>query len=185
MKKKKQWIWTLLMVLYVGFIFNNSITPAIESSKQSGRVLGMVLATFRLLGLDSAMVTEHIIRKMAHFTEYFLMGVLLWNCLRSYMLTGKLWLVLQLWLITVIPLTDETIQLFSEGRAGMISDVWLDVSGAALGSLGMFGAWHLMNYIGEKKRRRAGSAADSGLQGRKKYGKGKADEQKYPDGASI
>lgn len=101
------------------------------------------------------------------------------------MLTGKLWLVLQLWLITVIPLTDETIQLFSEGRAGMISDVWLDVSGAALGSLGMFGAWHLMNYIGEKKRRKAGSAADSGLQGRKKYGKGKADEQKYPDGTSI
>ena len=172
MKKKKQWIWTLLMVLYVGFIFNNSITPAIESSKQSGRVLGMVLAMFRLVGLDSAIVTEHIIRKMAHFAEYFLMGVLLWNCLRFYMLTGKLWLVLQLWLITVIPLTDETIQLFSEGRAGMISDVWLDVSGAALGSLGMFGAWHLMNDIGERKRRKAGSTADSGLQGRKKARKG-------------
>ena len=31
--------------------------------------------------------------------------------------------------------TDETIQLFSAGRSGQITDVWLDFAGAALGYL--------------------------------------------------
>ena len=79
MTKKRQWFWTILIVFYVGFIFNNSITPAAESSRQSGRVLAMVLAVLQAAGLDGAVVTEHFIRKMAHFTEYFLLGVLLWN----------------------------------------------------------------------------------------------------------
>lgn len=155
MTKKRQWFWTILIVFYVGFIFNNSITPAAESSRQSGRVLAMVLAVLQAAGLDGAVVTEHFIRKMAHFTEYFLLGVLLWNCLKAYRLSEKLWLALQLWLVTVIPLTDETIQLFSKGRAGLISDVWLDISGAALGSLCMLGAWHLaIKPAGERRRQR-------------------------------
>lgn len=40
-----------------------------------------------------------------------------------------------LWLMTAIPLADETFQLFTEGRSGQVGDVWLDISGLAAGSL--------------------------------------------------
>lgn len=172
MRKKSKWLWTILIVCYVGFIFNNSITPAVESSQQSGRVLSMIMAAFQFVGLDGGLVTEHFVRKTAHFTEYFLLGALLWNCLKSYMLTGKFWTALQLWLITVIPLTDETIQLFSEGRSGQVSDVWLDFSGAVVGSLCMLGVWHLIGRIREKRRKTAGSVSVFKPERRKKTGKG-------------
>ncbi len=40
---KERWIWTIILILYVGFIFHNSLTPADESSRQSGGVLRMIL----------------------------------------------------------------------------------------------------------------------------------------------
>ncbi len=151
MNRKKQWFWTILIVIYVGFIFQNSLTPAVESSRQSGRVLAIILAVFRTVGLDGNMVTEHLVRKMAHFTEFSLFGILLWNCLRVYRLPQRLWLMMQLWLATLIPLIDETFQLFTEGRAGQVSDVWLDISGVMFGSLCMIAAWYLWKKWKEKK----------------------------------
>ena len=38
---------------------------------------------------------------------------------------------------------DETIQLFVEGRAGMIVDVWIDLGGVVFGSLLMLGFYAL------------------------------------------
>ena len=37
--------------------------------------------------------------------------------------------------IFAVPFLDETIQLFTEGRSGQISDVWLDMAGALTGTL--------------------------------------------------
>ena len=42
---------------------------------------------------------------------------------------------MQCWLGMAIPFTDETIQLFVEGRSGQIGDVWLDMSGVLAGFL--------------------------------------------------
>ena len=47
--------------------------------------------------------------------------MLLWNCLGTYELRGKLRGVTFLWLAMLIPFVDETIQLFTEGRSGQIS----------------------------------------------------------------
>ena len=168
MKRKKQVFWIVLIVFYVGFIFHNSLTPAVESSKQSGSVLAAILTVLQAIGLDGSMVTEHLVRKMAHFAEYYLLGVLLWNCLKTFMMNSRLWTAIQLWLITVIPLTDETFQLFTEGRSGQVSDVWLDISGAVLGSLCMLGVWYLTYYYREKN---SAAAARKGIKVLKK-GKG-------------
>ena len=46
---------------------------------------------------------------------------------------GPVWLELHRIAIFAVPFLDETIQLFTEGRSGQISDVWLDMSGAAVG----------------------------------------------------
>lgn len=161
MKRNSSIIWTIIVILYVGFIFHNSLTPAIESSKQSGATLSMSLTIFDALGISGEWLTEHIIRKMAHFGEYALLGVFLWKCLQSYEIPKKVWLIVQLWLITMLPLIDETLQLFTEGRSGQISDVWLDIFGAVAGSLLVIcvrGARHKIQNQREKQAQK-GTAA--------------------------
>lgn len=130
---KKNWFWMAMTVLYVGVIFHNSMTPALESSRQSGRVLEIVLEATRRLGIEDGWITEHLIRKTAHYMEYCLLGVLLSITLRGWVFRTDLRRVLQCWLGTIIPFVDETIQLFVEGRSGQISDVWLDMAGVWTG----------------------------------------------------
>ena len=48
---------------------------------------------------------------------------------------GPVWLELHRIAIFAVPFLDETIQLFTEGRSGQISDVWLDMAGALTGTL--------------------------------------------------
>lgn len=140
--RQKKWIWTAVMILYVGFIFHNSMTPAIESSRQSGRVLSVVLEAVESIGLESGWITEYLIRKMAHFAEYALLGAGLSITLRQYGFSTELRRSVHAWLGLMIPFIDETIQLFVEGRSGQIGDVWLDMAGICGGSLAvMAGLW--------------------------------------------
>jgi len=130
---KQRWIWTLTVILYVGFIFHNSLTPADESSRQSGGVLQIILQFVEWLGMEGSWITEHLVRKTAHFAEYTLLGILLGTALRQYPAGVAMRRILQCWVGNVIPLVDETLQLFTEGRSGQISDVWLDMAGVFAG----------------------------------------------------
>jgi len=171
MKRNSSIIWTLIVILYIGFIFHNSLTPAVESSKQSGATLSVSLTIFHALGIKGEWLTEHLIRKMAHFGEYALLGVFLWKCLQSYEFPKKFWFMVQVWLITVLPLIDETLQLFTEGRSGQISDVWLDILGAVAGSLLVICVRSIVHKIQNQREKRGlgyGAQSDSktGLKGR-------------------
>ena len=135
---KERWIWTIILILYVGFIFHNSLTPADESSRQSGGVLRMILGMVQWIGMGGSWITEHLVRKTAHFAEYTVFGVM-----RR---------VFQCWMGVMIPLVDETLQLFTEGRSGQISDVWLDAAGAFTGFLAMGGIYWLLRRRGERSR---------------------------------
>lgn len=71
-------------------------------------------------------LTDHIVRKLAHFCEYALEGFLLTLCLRVY---TRHFFVHISWPILgglLTALTDETIQMFSDGRSSQLTDVWLD-----------------------------------------------------------
>ena len=47
-----------------------------------------------------------------------------------------------------VAFVDETIQLFVEGRSGQVSDIWIDIAGAALGII------ITLAIIGNKRNRR-------------------------------
>lgn len=132
---RKRYMWSLLWILYVGFVFHNSMTPAVESSAQSGFVLEQVVRAFQAIGKSDIGITEHLIRKTAHFAEYTLMGILLYQCLKQYDLMRLIRWQIHLLLGFLVPLLDETIQLFTLGRSGQISDVWLDCFGVLVGTL--------------------------------------------------
>ena len=111
------------------------------SESASGRVLLLMKKVFTRLGMPGVAnhLTDHIVRKLAHFCEYALEGFLLMLCLRVYtrhFVRHMSWPILG-GLLTA--LTDETIQLFSPGRSSQVLDVWLDFMGVLAGLLvGLF-----------------------------------------------
>lgn len=130
-------LFTVCLAATVAFIFSNSLQVADLSETRSLHALETARAVLARLGMPglAALLTDHIIRKLGHFSEYLLEGFWLMLCLRAYtrhfvkhvswpLLTGLL-----------TALTDETIQLFTAGRSGQVSDVWIDFSGVCAGLL--------------------------------------------------
>ena len=142
--------WHLILIIYVCIIYGNSLTPAVISSKESGFVLGQLKAFLEMAALDSRWLTEHIVRKTAHFAEYAGLGVLLALSFKTWTGSVKYGLRTALELAFVIPFADETIQLFVPGRSGQVDDVCLDVSGAFFGLIIMT---CLMKMFGKGKNR--------------------------------
>ena len=141
---KKNYIWLVILLAYILFIFSNSMKPADISSVDSGKALELVRHFLTSSGAGSSWLTDHIIRKAAHFSEYTLLGVILFCCVRSCEFTGERRWFIHITVGFAVPFLDETIQLFVRGRSGQISDVWLDCAGVAFGTL-------LMALLGLRK----------------------------------
>lgn len=125
MERKRQfWIFTALSILWAGIIFWHSAMPAVQSDAESLGALGWVQ---RLLPF----MTNHLLRKAAHVTEFAILGALLAAAAaglrrRPYLapyLLGLIW-----------ALGDETHQLYVPGRSGELTDVWIDFAGVILGA---------------------------------------------------
>ena len=128
-------LFTMALIACIVFIFSNSMQMGAVSEGASGRVLRLAQRALTRLGMPelAAHVTQHFIRKLAHFCEYMLEGFLLMLCLRVYtrhFLRHVSWPVLG-GLLTA--LVDETIQLYSPGRSCQVTDVWLDSVGVLAG----------------------------------------------------
>jgi Predicted integral membrane protein len=132
---KKKYIWLAILMVYILFIFSNSMKPADISSVDSGKALELARHLLAASGAEASWLTDHIIRKTAHFSEYTLLGAILFCCVRSCEFTGERRWFIHLTVGYAVPFLDETIQLFIKGRSGQISDVWLDCAGVAFGTL--------------------------------------------------
>lgn len=154
---KKNMIWHLILAAYVIFIFSNSLTPADLSSAESGFVLRLVHQAISMTGLSASWLTEHIIRKCAHFSEYTLLGILICQSMRYLNCGTALRRQLHMLLVFFIPFVDETLQLFTEGRSGQISDVWLDMSGVVTGTILYVCICFLISGKAEKRGKNRGS----------------------------
>ena len=134
-------VFTLALAGCIWFIFSNSMAVAQVSSASSGRVLTLLQGALRRLGHPALAqrLTQHVVRKMAHFCEYMLEGFLLMLCMRVYSRHPLGHITVPMLGGVLTALTDETIQMFSDGRSSQITDVWLDFSGVLTGILvGMF-----------------------------------------------
>ena len=130
-------VFTLALIGCIAFIFSNSMKIASVSSVSSGRVLQLLQAVLRRLGHPALAqrLTMHIVRKMAHFCEYTLEGFLLMLCMRVYSRHPLRHITVPMLAGVFTALTDETIQLFSQGRSSQVTDVWLDSAGVLAGIL--------------------------------------------------
>ena len=149
-------VFTLALIGCIAFIFSNSMAVANVSSVSSGRVLQLLQAVLRRLGHPALAqrLTMHIVRKMAHFCEYTLEGFLLMLCMRVYSRRPLRHITVPMLAGVLTALTDETIQLFSEGRSSQVTDVWLDSAGVLAGILAallLMGLWRLLFHHRKKE----------------------------------
>ena len=114
-------LFTLALLGCIVFIFSNSMKIGEVSQGSSGRVLALLQGVLRRLGHPALAqrLTDHIVRKLAHFCEYTLEGFLLMLCMRVYTRN-------YIWHISV-PLLG--------GVLTALADVWLDSAGVLAGIL--------------------------------------------------
>ena len=149
-------LFTLALAGCIWFIFSNSMAVADVSSVSSGRVLQLLQAVLRRLGMPglAQRLTMHLVRKLAHFCEYLLEGFLLMLCVRVYSRRPLRHITVPMLAGVLTALTDETIQLFSEGRSSQVTDVWLDSAGVLAGILAallLMGLWRLLFHHRKKE----------------------------------
>ncbi len=130
-------VFTLALAGCIWFIFSNSMAVAQVSSVSSGRVLTLLQGALRRLGHPALAqrLTQHVVRKMAHFCEYMLEGFLLMLCMRVYSRHPLRHITVPMLGGVLTALTDETIQLYSPGRSSQVTDVGLDSVGVLAGIL--------------------------------------------------
>ena len=120
--KTRQRVFLALTVLWLFVIWGHSMMPAETSGNESNR-LALLLMQFL------PWMNDYIIRKIAHFTEYLILGGLLFGAFPDRQRAAIIESIFAGFLAAFF---DETIQLFSPGRSGQISDVWLDAAGFCL-----------------------------------------------------
>ncbi|MCI8895339.1 MAG: VanZ family protein [Lachnospiraceae bacterium] len=141
---------TAALVCCIAFIFSNSMENGVQSSARSGSATEFINSLLEEIGMGP--VTEHMIRKTAHFLEYALEGCLLLLVLWAYGLSLLRYFGWGLLGGVLTALTDESIQLFSSGRSGQVADVWIDTGGVLWGMLVMA---VLVSVFSAKRRTRS------------------------------
>ena len=130
-RNKKALRWVLFLGWMI-FIFYMSHQPGDKSSVQSR----FVLYVFNLLGLKLdtyfGELATLIIRKGAHFTEYFILFILTYNVISLYVVERKARLYSVIF-VFLYACSDEFHQSFIPGRGPAFKDVMIDTSGGILG----------------------------------------------------
>ena len=138
MKRRHYRLRLLLLVLTLLLIWGQSVLPASQSAQESGWFLSLVrpavTAVQALLARAGVVMDASVlVRKIAHFAEYALLGLLAYLLFSALRRRGRLPRAGVVCLAAA--LIDEAIQRFSAGRGPSLRDVALDFCGALTGIL--------------------------------------------------
>ena len=124
MPKKRIIKWVILIIwMIIIFLFSNQA----YSGDTTHSILENVLPS--ILNID---ILNFIIRKSAHFIEYFILTLLTISLLKEYSLTERIILLLSLIICFTYACTDEIHQAFIPGRTSLFKDVLIDTSGGLI-----------------------------------------------------
>ena len=124
--------WTLL-ILWMLFIFIMSSFNGIMSSNQSGSIAVLI---YNLFDISDTEKVSFIVRKCAHVSEFFILGILVINLVSKY--NVKHIYLISFIICVLYASSDEFHQLFVPGRSGQVTDVLIDLIGVVLGLLLVF-----------------------------------------------
>lgn len=121
--------WLVLTALWVAVIYILSAMSGEVSSAQSKSV-------WEVLHTIWPDLTHVLLRKIAHGVEYMILGSF---ALGMFFNTKSFNVAKPMLFTLLIALGDETLQLYVEGRASEVMDVWMDMGGAIIGILIFWG----------------------------------------------
>ena len=131
---KRNIIYMVFAVLWMGVIFWFSAQPSDRSLEQSDGFIEIVLARF----LPSAGISDTlstIVRKCAHFSVYCILGAFLYLSLEENGGSVRIFACLSQLIAMTYAAFDEIHQIFVPGRAGRLFDVFIDSTGTLTGIL--------------------------------------------------
>lgn len=127
-------IFSVTTILTLLFIWGQSVIPSAGSAKESTSVKNAIEGVLNFVALKELIVSENLVRKLAHIIEYSLLGLQL-PVLAVFsekkierMAFEKIYPKIAL-LPMLVAVIDETIQIFSL-RGSQVSDIWIDFAGA-------------------------------------------------------
>ena len=115
----------LLVIMWLIIIFIMSSFNSVVSSKQSNFIVNIIINLFNAKNIK---LVSKIVRKLAHFMEYFILGILCVNLCKKRKDTYFAIIFCVLYAIS-----DEVHQIFVHGRAFGVMDIMIDSCGAILG----------------------------------------------------
>lgn len=131
--RRLEWMAPVVILLVSLFIWGHSLVPADQSSAESGRIVALLAPVLEIIKVEPGL-WQTVVRKGAHMTEFCLLAVVwmvtLVQC-RAVSWSRKVGTTAAVCMATAM--VDETIQLRVVGRSGQISDMWIDLLGAAVG----------------------------------------------------
>lgn len=132
--------WTIAFVVWLCVVWGHSIMSGDASSAESFGVVSLLRPLFEAFGVSDVETMSFVVRKTAHFSEFAILVALGLRMAVEWLGLGRRAVAVALAICVVAPMVDETIQLFTPGRAGMFRDVLIDMSGGLFGMLCMM-AW--------------------------------------------
>lgn len=118
----------ILVIIWMLLIFIMSSYNATESSEQSGVIVKFIA---NILNINNLELLSLIIRKLAHYTEYLILGLLVINLLKDY---HHKYLVISIIICILYATSDEIHQLFVPGRSCQFLDILIDTLGSITGT---------------------------------------------------
>lgn len=126
------------LVLWMALIFSFSNQKDVDSSKVSdGFIDRTVVKIYKIFNENITKEKEneiiekytYPIRKLAHYTLYFILGILSFLVVKDYSINKKL-IIYSLLICFLYACSDEFHQLFIIGRSARVLDVMIDTFGS-------------------------------------------------------
>ncbi len=129
------------LVAWMAFIFFAS-TGAFAGENTSRIIRPLLLWLFPEISEEKIALVHFITRKVAHFLEYALLGLLAARAFSSsrQQFLQRRWFLISLLLVVLYALSDEYHQSFVQGRGASIYDSFIDMSGG-LTALLLYALW--------------------------------------------
>ena len=136
----KKAISIISLILWMIIIFSFSSADANKSTGTSDKVITTMIEIKDKITDQETQISEKeiivknssfYVRKIAHITEYLILGFLMFNLLKQYSVTNIYYAI---GLSVLYSCTDEFHQLFINGRSGSFKDVLIDTIGILLGT---------------------------------------------------
>jgi VanZ family protein len=157
---KLRWLKDWWPAILWAILISSFSTSAFTSENTSRVIIPVLSWLFPHASPETLSLIHHVIRKCAHFTEYFILSLLLLRALRVGTRDfGLRWALVVISIVAGYAALDEFHQSFVPGRGAAVTDVMLDTSGGAAAQLLVA---LLVLWRGVRKRRGESGTAQSG-----------------------